>query len=89
MCVTHIQFIFLHGVNASVGAHVCVRVRDMSISPHTLARYTVSFLNKKPDGNGLCACVCVCMCVFLCVSVCVRVFLCMCVCVCVCACVRK
>ena len=39
---------------------------DMSQTcPHTLARYTVSFLSKMPDGNGLCVCVCVCVCVCL------------------------
>jgi len=56
--------------------------------PHTLARYAVSFLSKKPDGNSLCVCVCVCTCVFVCVcaSACACVYVC--VCVCVCACVR-
>jgi len=32
-------------------AFVCVTC------PHTLARYTVSFLSKNYGGNGLCVCV--------------------------------
>ena len=49
-------------VNTSVGAHACVRVRDMSTHTRTLS---VSFLSKMPDGNGLCVCVFGCVCLYV------------------------
>ena len=56
--------------------------------PHTLARYTVSFLSKNPCGNGFCVCVCVCVYVRVCMCECVRACVCVYECACVCSCVR-
>ena len=54
--------------NTSVGAHACVRARDMCT--HTRTLYRVVLEQNLTVTACECVCVRVCMCVFVCVSVC-------------------